>query len=241
MARPPPNPARRVASAQARWAPGSPGRKANRWRWTLNTSLAPAAASTSPAAARPSAMRASSAALSRQRTRGLPSRSTRTRPAPLSRHSTPTSDRLADRSISARWSAADRQGRATAAVPGCTGTVSKIGRVRPEALAQLGRPAGLQGALPPADRLTEHPHGGGARVQAQVMADLAAEAGAEQQGRGLDGPGGGHHRPGPDHQPVPAAGAGLAPRRPGRRRSAPGGRRPRRPAGPRPRRPPPGR
>jgi hypothetical protein len=41
-------------------------------------------------------------------------------------------------------------------------------------------------------------------VQAQVAADLAAQAGAEQQGRGLDGPGGGHHRPRPDGQPVPA-------------------------------------
>ena len=49
------------------------------------------------------------------------------------------------------------------------------------------------------------------RVQAQVVADLAAEAGAEQQGRGLDGPGGGHHRPRPDHQPVPAVGPGLYP------------------------------
>ena len=46
------------------------------------------------------------------------------------------------------------------------------------------------------------------------MADLAAEAGSQQQGRGLDGPGGGHHRPGPDDQPVPARGAGLDPGRP---------------------------
>ena len=198
-------PARRTARNQSGSSPCRAGAVVGRRRWRVNTSLAPAAARTWAAASTPACMRASSARLSRQRTRGLPSQS-RTRPPRRCRgHSTPTSDRLASRRIRSRWNGRP-PGQGHRGRPRVHGHRLEIGGVRGRA-TRLAQWRSLE-SPPTSGPARRTPPWQRCRVQARVLADLAAETGPQQQGQGLDRPGGGHHRPVRPPASV-AAGAGL--------------------------------